>query len=794
MTNKILIDAAHSDEMRAVILKEGRLADYEVESSGKEQIKSNLYVGEVTRVEPSLQAAFINYGGNRNGFLAFGEVHPSFFDVPEKERKSLVQELEDIAARKRGENESKDGEKDESATTEEASAEEAEAKEAAAEEELSDEDARALALANSMADEEGAPTIEPEKKKGRGRPKRNEKSGEDDKPKRQPPIHRRYAIQNVLKPGQKVLVQVVKEERGTKGAALTTYFSLPGRYTVLMPNTPYAGGISRKITGQDARKKMRETMDSLKIPNGMGLIVRTAGIGQEQDKIQADLKNITSLWKKIQKSSKDGETGECVHEDGSLAIRALRDMYNEDVEEILISGKRAYQAAKDFAKALMPDLAKIIKEYKPENEPLFTKYGVEDELAAMHKPRVTLPSGGYIIINPTEALVSIDVNSGRATQGNNLEETALKTNLEAAEEVARQMRLRDLSGLVVVDFIDQEWRRNSITVERAMKKAVRKDRARIQVGNMSEFGLVEISRQRLRPSLAENTLMRCPHCHGAGWVPTLSSAALNILRALESDEVRRNADRVIVSASTDLAIHILNHKKDLIKDLEAKYKYKILIQADDDYIAPDFKFDLVLIKSDGTESVTEKVYILREDPDEVIEVQRNNFKGGGRRRGGRDRDERDESKPKSSGRRKKADEGEAKPARKRAAKKSDEAKDATPEEESAPQPVKSRGRRPKRAGKVVTPDLDADTKEADATHTEHTANAESPEETPKKPVTRGGRRRMVKAAAVPATEADTADTPEKEEVVPAPEVAEKAAVKRGRRPSLGDRVKGLLKG
>ncbi|MDE0724027.1 MAG: Rne/Rng family ribonuclease [Alphaproteobacteria bacterium] len=436
------------------------------------------------------------------------------------------------------------------------------------------------------------------------------------------PIHRRYAIEDVMKEGQKILVQVRKEERGTKGAALTTYVSMPGRFTVLMPNTPYAGGISRKINDTEERVALKKVYEELKIPKGMGLIMRTAGGGHDKELIKRDFKNLTARWKQIQKDFKDKEKTlpALVHEDGSLIVRAVRDMFTDDIEAIHVSGQRAYATAKDYMKFLMPESAKVVKEYK-DTTPIFTEYGVEQALNKLHHTRVELPSGGYLVINPTEALISIDVNSGRNTAERNIEETAYKTNLEAAEEVGRQLRMRDLAGLVVVDFIDMEDRRNERNVERAMKKAVRKDRARIQVGGISDFGLLEMSRQRLRPSMEESTYIECPHCNGTGVVPSLATAALMLMRNLEDKNTRGKADRILVTMHTDLAIYILNHKREQIKEMESRLKIQIQLKTDDKYDVPDHRLELIVLSADGKESSQTKDIKLREQAEKGPETR-----------------------------------------------------------------------------------------------------------------------------------------------------------------------------
>lgn len=723
MAKKMLIDAAHTEELRVVVADDNqRIQEFEVETTGKEMTKGNVYIAEINRVEPSLQAAFVSYGGNRNGFLAFGEIHPEYFDLPKAEKKALMEELEEIADKRRQRMEERDQEferrreerearKQAKKAPKRASAESAEdtdndddddapiVKPSSAPDALNlsaeelEEDARAMALANAMADsidDDSAPksgakksgakrtnrkqqvrrprrhsdkkasedtkisekkdaSAEGVKKPSRPRRKPASAEGTNDEAKKKPtrarktttkakeivqdesetatkertvPIHRRYAIEDVMKEGQKILVQVRKEERGTKGAALTTYVSMPGRFTVLMPNTPYAGGISRKINDTEERVALKKVYEELKIPKGMGLIMRTAGGGHDKELIKRDFKNLTARWKQIQKDFKDKEKTlpALVHEDGSLIVRAVRDMFTDDIEAIHVSGQRAYATAKDYMKFLMPESAKVVKEYK-DTTPIFTEYGVEQALNKLHHTRVELPSGGYLVINPTEALISIDVNSGRNTAERNIEETAYKTNLEAAEEVGRQLRMRDLAGLVVVDFIDMEDRRNERNVERAMKKAVRKDRARIQVGGISDFGLLEMSRQRLRPSMEESTYIECPHCNGTGVVPSLATAALMLMRNLEDKNTRGKADRILVTMHTDLAIYILNHKREQIKEMESRLKIQIQLKTDDKYDVPDHRLELIVLSADGKESSQTKDIKLREQAEKGPETR-----------------------------------------------------------------------------------------------------------------------------------------------------------------------------
>lgn len=715
----MLIDAAHKEEVRVVVINDERIEDFEVETADKEQIKGNIYVAEVTRVEPSLQAAFVNYGGNRNGFLAFSEIHPGYFDLPKEEKDALLKELDDIAAKRKGRDteaeerleeesrvkeEAKNSKKSEvktdevdatdSAITEVVEATEeapkpkrrgrkskatlaAEAKEAedaavkqAAQEaakkdipeslegltpEEMEEDARALALASSIIIDDQEAPVEDAPKARRGRPARKpkrhiksetaetgkkladeevngnkedsikekpaetkdvKKDDKEDADERRQPIHRRYNIKDVLKEGSKILIQINKEERGNKGAAVSTYVSLPGRYSVLMPNTPYAGGISRKITDFSVRRKIKSIVSGLNIPNSMGVIIRTAGVGQEPENIEKDVNNMLGLWKKIDEDfNSNKKAPQLVHEDGSLSIRAIRDMFKADVDEVCIAGSKTYRATKDYIQNLMPEFASKVKEHTLQT-PVFAHYDVEEKLNRLHTTRVNLPSGGYLIINPTEALISVDVNSGKATQEKNIEDTALKTNLEAAEEMARQLRLRDLAGLIVIDFIDMEENKNEKAVERMMRKCIRKDRARIQIAPISTFGLLEMSRQRLRPSLGESTTQACKHCNGTGMVASLASAALTLLRSLEDENVRTKADRIIITTSDDLALYILNHKRELVKEIEGRYKFTVYIRGDDKYEAPDHRIEVVRKDSRGHEKTHTTEVSLREPMDD----------------------------------------------------------------------------------------------------------------------------------------------------------------------------------
>jgi ribonuclease E len=655
MTKRMLIDATHPEETRVVVLANGQIDDFEAETKGKQQLKGNIYLGHVSRVEPSLQAAFITFGGNRNGFLAFGEVHPAYFHLKADEKAKLLEELETQAARRRGLDEADeaptgapahlletagDAPTDTTPPAPETPREPAPNRRAPQRMHSRQRPQRATAVLEDAAVDGAVDVPLPPRVEGREQPQRHESSREHGRSQagepRQPGIHRRYRVQDVLKEGQKVLVQVVKEERGSKGAALTTYFSLPGRYTVLMPNTPHAGGISRKITDGAERQHMRDVYSHLNVPPTMGLIIRTAGTGQPMANISHDYHNLLSLWESISQKFTAEDDIQCLHEDGSVVVRALRDMASDDLSEIVIAGPHTYKVAKDFATNMVPELAGLIKLHKGD-APLFQEAKVEQRLNQLHHSRVALPSGGYLVLNPTEALVAIDINSGRATQERNIEETALKTNLEACEEIARQIRLRDLSGLIVVDFIDMEDRRNNRKVEQAIKKALKQDRARVQMGEISQFGLLEISRQRLRPSFGESHFITCRHCQGSGLVHSPSTSALMILRRLEEDDVQM-ADRVHVATDAPTVLWLLNHKRELIRDLEARHKYQLLFTADDTLIAPDHRLELVRFKPDGTESSQTVAVTLREVP-ELPPEQR----GYGKKR--RDADDREAQPP-----------------------------------------------------------------------------------------------------------------------------------------------------
>ena len=531
MAKRMLIDASHPEETRVVVLSGNRLEQFDYESASKKQLKGNIYLAKITRVEPSLQAAFVEYGGNRHGFLPFSEIHPDYYRIPIADRKALIAEEArlrgEAAENDLGDADTEEGEDEGDGPEPERSAETEGAEDGSAEdgdaEEAGDDQARAEpgnGAVEEIPGETGVDTVGGDEV--------------DDAARRRARLLRKYKIQEVIKRRQVILVQVTKEERGNKGAALTSYLSLAGRYCVLMPNTGKGGGISRKISNPSDRRRLKRIVESLDIPEGVAVIVRTAGSERTKAEIRRDYEYLLRLWGEIRDSTLASTAPNLIHEEANLIKRAMRDLYQSDMDEILIDGEEGYTHAKSFIKSLMPSHARKVKAYKDPTVPLFYRHQVEGQIDAMHNATVQLKSGGYIVINMTEALVAIDVNSGKATRERHIEETAYKTNLEAAEEIARQLRLRDLAGLLVIDFIDMEESRHNRSVERKLKEAMRLDRARIQLGRISPFGLLEMSRQRLRPSLFESSTVVCPNCNANGYVRTTESMALHVLRGLEA--------------------------------------------------------------------------------------------------------------------------------------------------------------------------------------------------------------------------------------------------------------------
>nr|WP_225773656.1 ribonuclease E/G [Inquilinus sp. Marseille-Q2685] len=640
MAKRMLVDATHAEETRVVVLDGNRLEEFDFETEAKKQLKGNIYLAKVTRVEPSLQAAFVEYGGNRHGFLAFSQIHPDYYRIPIADREALLappaeeaEEAEAVEAkpaeptsrRRRGRDRrparAEAAEAGPSEVVEvvaaagDAVAGEGITTEAGAEESFGEtlstegDSGPVALLAPAEAPKGDDPTpAEGENGSGNGNGHDGEQEpgvevlggdeAEEARDRRSKlPNYRNYKIQEVIKRRQIMLVQVTKEERGNKGAALTTYLSLAGRYCVLMPNTPRGGGISRKIANPKDRKKMKAIMDDLEVPEGMAVILRTAGLERTKLEIRRDLDYLLRLWDSIRQTTLQSTAPCAIHEEADLIKRAIRDLYSKDIEEVLVSGEEGYRTAKDFMRMLMPSHAKKVQPYQDENVPLFHRFNVEGQIDAMHSPVVQLRSGGYIVINPTEALVSIDVNSGRSTRERNIEETAYKTNLEAADEVARQLRLRDLAGLIVIDFIDMEDDRHNKAVEHRLKEAMRQDRARIQIGRISAFGLLELSRQRLRPSLMETHFETCAHCGGLGMTRTTGSAALSVLRAIEEEGIRKRASEITVHVATALALYLFNQKRDALADIERRYGVRVMIEADDSLIPPAHRIERTRARS-----------------------------------------------------------------------------------------------------------------------------------------------------------------------------------------------------
>ncbi len=689
MADRMLIDASHEEETRVVVVRGNRIEEFDFESEHKKQLRGNIYLAKVTRVEPSLQAAFVDYGGNRHGFLAFAEIHPDYYQIPLADRQALLAEeaeqvrredrddheepevapvaVADPAAaeqpeadlsalvtesvsvtgeepaekpkpRRKSRRKPKAGEEAEAVAAEpaaETADASAEAGEGASEEASAEDDG---STPDVMAAEVEADTIseEFEPKRGRRRGRRDDDDDDDDhaekeviesvgaedameevpdrvvrKPRKQ------YRIQEVIKRRQILLVQVAKEERGNKGAALTTYLSLAGRYSVLMPNTARGGGISRKITQPTDRKRLKEIARGLEVPQGMGVILRTAGANRTKVEIKRDFEYLMRLWENVRTLTLNSTAPCLVYEEGSLIKRSIRDLYNKDISEIIVAGEEGYREAKDFMKMLMPSHAKVVQPYR-DVHPIFSRSGIEAQLDRMLQPQVTLKSGGYLIINQTEALVSIDVNSGRSTREHSIEETALATNLEAAEEVARQLRLRDLAGLVVIDFIDMEEKRNNRAVEKRLKDHLKNDRARIQVGRISHFGLLEMSRQRIRASVLESTTQVCSHCGGTGHVRSQSSVALHVLRGVEEYLLKNTTHDVTVRTTPDIALYLLNQKRGTIVDYEARFGLSIFIEADGSVGSQHFAID----RGDPVENPVkvESLMLMLPEPEEEDDI------------------------------------------------------------------------------------------------------------------------------------------------------------------------------
>ena len=601
MTTRMLIDARHQEETRVAVLTGNRIEEFDFESAEHKQIKGNIYLAKVTRVEPSLQAAFVDFGGNRHGFLAFSEIHPDYYQIPKEDREALLAEEaahaeEEAALRAEEEGENGDDfggdEHDRAADHDEDDDDDADDFGSVTEVDTGEKDEVAT-LEDGVVEgafdhdaEEEAEQQGGDQQRGRGRGRRRQGSGgnsgggrghakkADELRDKRMALRRRYKIQDVIQRRQVLLVQVVKEERGNKGAALTTYLSLAGRYCVLMPNSSHGGGISRKISSASDRKRLKSIITEMDLPKSMGCIVRTAGLQRTKAEIKRDFDYLARVWDEIRENTLKSSAPAGIHSDSDLIKRAIRDIYNKEIEEVVVEGEAGYRAARDFMKLLMPSHAKKVKSYV-DPVPLYQRYGAEDQLSAMYDPVVQLKSGGYLVINPTEALVSIDINSGRSTKEHGIEATALNTNLEAAREIARQLRLRDMAGLVVIDFIDMEYSSNIRKVEKAMKDALKNDRARIQVGRISSFGLMEMSRQRLRTGVLEATTRGCPHCDGTGLVRTASSAGLSALRLIEDEAAKGKGTVISLFASTEAAVYLLNSKRADLHEIEGLYGVQV---------------------------------------------------------------------------------------------------------------------------------------------------------------------------------------------------------------------------
>ena len=591
MSKLMLIDAVHPEETRVALVNKGRVEDFDFETTGSEQLRGNIYLAKVTRVEPSLQACFVEYGGNRHGFLAFSEIHPDYYQLPQEDRDALLEEAAREAEEAADDDpddeddddlEETDSEADEDSDRDDEADQDSDDDESETNSELDVVDAEE-ADASDSDNEDGAEATEKPKAKSERRRRGARKS-------RGTSITRRYKIQEVIRRRQVLLVQVVKEERGNKGAALTTYLSLAGRYSVLMPNTPRGGGISRKIPNGNDRKRLKAVMDNLNVPKGMGLIVRTAGAKRTKSEIARDYDYLQKLWANIRSKTLESVAPQLIHEEGGLVHRAMRDMFDREIEEVVVQGDQAYREAKDLAKTLMPTQAKKVKRWTA-SAPLFVKEGVEEQLDSIFSPTVQMKSGGYLVINQTEALVAIDVNSGKSTRERNIEQTALHTNLEAAEEACRQMRLRDLAGLVVIDFIDMDENKNNRAVEKKMKEALKLDRARVQNNRISQFGLMEISRQRRRTGVLQATSEKCEACDGTGHRRSIPSSALQLLRAIEARAAGGGLRGMTVTAPTEVALYLLNSKRDLLSAIEDDAGFTVEINSSATMIPGDFKID-----------------------------------------------------------------------------------------------------------------------------------------------------------------------------------------------------------
>lgn len=665
MTKRMLIDATHPEETRVAVINGTKLEEYDFETLIRRQLKSNIYLVKVTRVEPSLQAAFVDFGGNRHGFLPFPEIHPDYYRIPIADRQALIEEERAIAAAQAAREDEEDraeleaagesleefdlsatpatgtendddgddvddteeyvpqhtgslaADMDQSSVVDDSDDEEED--ETEAEHAHHDhnhshahETTEVIAIPMDELVAKAVAAVEAEDKAAAENGTSNDDDAEEeenveliggdsvDQPVFRSSIKRRYKIQEVIKRNQIMLIQISKEERGNKGAAVTSYISLPGRYCVLMPNSPRGGGVSRKVSNAKDRQRLKLILRELNVPEGMSVILRTAGVSRSKAEIKRDLDYLLRLWDQIREFTLKSTAPALIYEEGNLIKRAIRDLYRRDIDEVHVAGDEGYKNARDFMRTLMPSHAARVHPYTEENMPLFFRYQVESQIDEIHNPTVHLRSGGYIVINPTEAMVSIDVNSGKATKGRHIEETALKTNLEAADEVARQLRLRDQGGLIVIDFIDMEDKRNNRIVEKRLRDAMQNDRARIQLGRISAFGLLELSRQRLHPSLVESNFEVCKHCQGSGLVRTVETAGVIVLRAIEQEAMKSRSTDIKVGVPTEIALFIFNHKRDMLASIEKRYDVRILVHANDTLRSPNFDIAVVRVSAQET--------------------------------------------------------------------------------------------------------------------------------------------------------------------------------------------------
>ena len=885
MSKKMLIDATHAEETRVVVVDGNKVEEFDFESENKRQLAGNIYLAKITRVEPSLQAAFVDYGGNRHGFLAFSEIHPDYYQIPVADREALLAEeiayaeaeaAEEDKPKKRrsrgGRSRSKAAEvenKDETVTADAVADDASEANEGAPEGEASeatpdaapteeavteasvevDTPAAADAPVEAAADEESAQEELVAEAQSEDAPAEKAIPGmdvvdlddgaddasplvEDDSDEEtpysamdhatetdssiesvadddtqeeiRPPRKtrpRRYKIQEVIKVRQILLVQVVKEERGNKGAALTTYLSLAGRYCVLMPNTARGGGISRKITQASDRKKLKEIANEIDVPKGAGLIIRTAGAKRTKTEIKRDYEYLQRMWEQIRELTLKSIAPSQIYEEGNLIKRSIRDLYSREIDEVLVEGENGYRTAKEFMKMIMPSHAKNVKLYA-DPMPLFARYQVESYLAGMFNPTVQLKSGGYIVIGVTEALVAIDVNSGKATKESSIEETALKTNLEAAEEVARQLRLRDLAGLIVIDFIDMEERRNNSAVEKRFKEKLKTDRARIQVGRISGFGLLEMSRQRLRPGMLEASTQGCPSCHGTGLIRSDDSLGLTILRQLEEEGVRKRSREALVKAPVAIINFLMNHKREHIAQIEARYGMAVRMEADPFLISPDFAIEKF---KTATRVIDSSQPVVSVDAALMAEIEEDMASEAAAEEAETPTDEDGANKPKKRRRRRRRRRGgnrDGEEANADSAQQGDESpveeatSDAPAEEvvaEAAEEPKPKKTRSRSRRKKAAEPESSETDQEQAAQASEAEVKDEAAleateaaaEEKPAKPKRKRAPRKKkaeteakamaADAEAAPASESMVVEAPPTPEPVPAPEVAETAA-------------------